>query len=89
MHAKKRAGGSVKLEPQEVVMMLGTEPAENSREFPLIHKVYCLACDYMPLISYMYSPPVVVSQSKYLITISLSLSVAIASLNSPNIREME
>ena len=56
---------SIKLDHQEVVMFLGTEPEEASREFPLIHKVYCLACDYMPLASYMYSPPITVSQSRY------------------------
>ncbi|QDZ25326.1 hypothetical protein HOP50_16g78740 [Chloropicon primus] len=56
---------SIKLESSEVAMMLGKAPQADSREFPLIHKVYCLACNYMPLISYMYSPPVVVSQSQY------------------------
>ena len=61
-HAKKKA---IKFDNQEVVMVLGTEPPEDSREFPLIHKVYCLACDYMPLVSYMYSPPITVSQSRY------------------------
>ena len=44
-------------------MVLGKVPPEDSRDFPLIHKMYCLACDYMPLVSYMYSPPVTVSQS--------------------------
>ena len=61
-HAKKKA---IKLDAHEVAMVLAREPPENSREFPLIHKVYCLACDYMPLVSYMYSPPVTVSQSRY------------------------
>ena len=59
-HARKK---NIKLDSQEVAMVLGKVPPEDSRDFPLIHKMYCLACDYMPLVSYMYSPPVTVSQS--------------------------
>ena len=53
----------IKMEKQEVVMVLAKTPREGSRAFEVIHQTNCFACDYMPLVSYMFSPPMLVSRS--------------------------